>query len=83
MFEGEPILLSELREPAEYEFQKVFVNGKLLNDFEFYMPALSKNGNNGFHILVPIEVSSKKFLIYNTGWVPLFKKIRLIEKKTL
>ena len=29
MFEGEPRSLSELKEPSEYEFQKVFVNGKL------------------------------------------------------
>ena len=48
------------------------------------MPALSKNGNNGFHILVPIKVSSNKFLIYNTGWVPLFKKDPVDRKeKTL
>ena len=83
MFEGEPRSLSELKEPAEYEFQKVFVNGKLLNDFEFYMPALSKNGNNGFHILVPIKVSSNKFLIYNTGWVPLLKKSQVDRKENI
>merc|ERR1711991_1093834 len=83
MFEGEPKLLMQLKKPSEYEFQKVFVNGKLLNDFEFYMPALSKNGNNGFHILVPIKVSSNKFLIYNTGWVPLFKKDPVDRKENI
>ena len=40
------------------------------------MPALSKRGNNGFHILVPLEVNPKLTLIYDTGWVPLQKKRR-------
>ena len=83
MFEGEPKLLMQLKKPSEYEFQKVFVKGKLLNDFEFYMPALSKNGNNGFHILVPIKVSSNKFLIYNTGWVPLLNKDPQVRKENI
>ena len=83
MFEGEPKLLRELKKPSEYEFQKVFVKGKLLNDFEFYMPALSKNGNNGFHILVPIKVSTNKFLIYNTGWVPLLNKDPQVRKENI
>ena len=38
------------------------------------MPALSKNGNNGFHIIVPMEVEKKKFILFDTGWVPLAKK---------
>ena len=83
MFEGEPKLLMQLKKPSEYEFQKVFVKGKLLNDFEFYMPALSKNGNNGFHILVPIKVSTNKFLIYNTGWVPLLNKDPQVRKENI
>ena len=40
------------------------------------MPALSKNGNNGFHILVPFKTLENKFIIFNTGWVPLLKKDR-------
>ena len=40
------------------------------------MPALSKNGNNGFHILVPLMVSKNNAIIFDTGWVPLQKKER-------
>ena len=49
----------DIKKPAEYEFKKVYVKGKLLNQFEFFQPALSKNGNNGFHIIVPLEVNKK------------------------
>ena len=37
------------------------------------MPALSKNGNNGFHIIVPMQVD-KKTILFDTGWIPLNKE---------
>ena len=73
-FEGEPKNLYDIRKPNENEFKKVFIEGKLLNNFEFFMPALSKNGNNGFHIIVPMEIEKKKLILFDTGWVPLAKK---------
>ncbi len=73
-FEGEPKNLFDIKKPNENEFKKVFIEGKLLNKFEFFMPALSKNGNNGFHIIVPMEVEKKKLILFDTGWVPLAKK---------
>ena len=76
MFEGEVKPLKVISEPSKSEFQKISVKGKLLNEFEFYMPALSKKGNNGFHILVPFQTLENKFIIFDTGWVPLLKKDR-------
>ena len=73
-FEGEPKNLYDIRKPNENEFKKVFIEGQLLNNLEFFMPALSKNGNNGFHIIVPMEVEKKKLILFDTGWVPLAKK---------
>ena len=35
------------------------------------MPALSKNGNNGFHILVPLKTINNEYYIFDTGWIPL------------
>ena len=80
-FESDPISFVNLNQPEKNEFRKVFVDGQLLNEFEMYMPALSKRGNNGFHILVPLKTTSGKFLIYDTGWVPL--KIKEKEKRLL
>ena len=76
MFEGEVKPLRVINEPSKSEFQKISVKGKFLNEFEFYMPALSKKGNNGFHILVPFQTLENKFIIFDTGWVPLLKKDR-------
>ena len=73
-FEGEPKNLFDIKKPIENEFKKVFIEGQLLNNLEFFMPALSKNGNNGFHIIVPMEVEKKKLILFDTGWVPLAKK---------
>ena len=73
-FEGEPKNLFDIKKPNENEFKKVFIEGQLLNNLEFFMPALSKNGNNGFHIIVPMEIEKKKLILFDTGWVPLAKK---------
>ena len=88
-FEGEPKNLFDIKKPNENEFKKVFIEGQLLNNLEFFMPALSKNGNNGFHIIVPMEVEKKKLILFDTGWVPLAKKEKnkrlnnLIKKKNI
>tara|TARA_B100000029_G_scaffold449442_1_gene472693 strand:+ start:1699 stop:2421 length:723 start_codon:yes stop_codon:yes gene_type:complete len=73
-FESEPRDLDNILTPKDEEFRKVLVKGKLINDFELFMPALSKRGNNGYHILVPLKTSSGKNIIFDTGWVPLAKK---------
>ena len=73
-FEGEPKNLFDIKKPNENEFKKVFIEGQLLNNLEFFMPALSKNGNNGFHIIVPMKVEKKNLILFDTGWVPLAKK---------
>ena len=72
-FEADPKNLVDIKKPYENEFKKVFIEGKLLNQFEFFMPALSKNGNNGFHIIVPMQVD-KKTILFDTGWIPLNKR---------
>ena len=73
-YESEPRDLDKIIKPQDEEFSKILVNGKLINDYELFMPALSKRGNNGYHILVPLKTSSGKNIIFNTGWVPLAKK---------
>ena len=53
--------------------KKFLSKENFLNQFEFFMPALSKNGNNGFHIIVPMQVD-KKTILFDTGWIPLNKR---------
>ena len=70
-FESEVVDLASINSPIENEFSKVFVTGELLNEYELFMPAISKNGNNGFHIIVPLKISEDKAIIFDTGWIPL------------
>ena len=73
-FELDPEELNDIKSPEKNEFRKITVQGKLLNNIEMYMPALSKRGNNGFHILVPLKMNNDKHIIFDTGWIPLKKK---------
>ena len=75
--------LNELKDLSKSEFYKVNVVGSFLNNKEMFMPALSKNGNNGFHILVPIKLLDGKTIIYDTGWVPTHKKEQATRTKNL
>ena len=79
-FESNSVGLEKLNNPAEHEFQRVEIFGKLLNKHELFMPALSKRGNNGYHILTILE-TSKSNIIYDTGWIPLYKKKKRKEQK--
>ena len=59
--------IASFKEPSKNEFRKVTVTGNFLNNQEMFMPALSKNGNNGFHILVPLKTSDERYYIFDTG----------------
>tara|TARA_B100001093_G_scaffold417577_1_gene408591 strand:- start:22 stop:744 length:723 start_codon:yes stop_codon:yes gene_type:complete len=69
--------LDEIKKPSEHEFEKVTLTGEFMNDNEFFMPALSKRGNNGFHILTPFKSVRDEIYIFDRGWVPTARK----EKK--
>ena len=82
-FEKIPEQLDSFKEPSKNEFRKANIKGTLLNDQEMFMPALSKNGNNGFHILVPFKTSDNKFYVFDTGWIPLKLKEKSLRKNNL
>ncbi len=82
-FEKTPEKLASFSEPSKNEFRKVTVTGRFLNDQEMFMPALSKNGNNGFHILVPLKASDEKYYIFDTGWIPLKLKEKSLRMKNI
>ncbi len=73
-FEKDSTKFQEIESPVNNEFRKVLIEGELINEKEMFMPALSKRGNNGFHILVPLKTLNNKFIVYDTGWIPLAKK---------
>ena len=81
MFESESAILSNILDPKTQEFLRIKTKGKFINEMEMFMPALSKNGNNGYHIIVPLELSSGEFIIFDRGWVPLRLKDRELRKQ--
>ena len=72
-FESEIIPLENFKNTDIEEFQRIKVTGVLQNKYELFMPALSKNGNNGYHILTILKTRDRN-IIYDTGWIPLNKK---------
>tara|TARA_Y100000589_G_scaffold132967_1_gene127027 strand:- start:3349 stop:4071 length:723 start_codon:yes stop_codon:yes gene_type:complete len=72
-FESEIVPLENFKNTDVEEFQRIKVVGALQNKYELFMPALSKNGNNGYHILTILKTRNSN-IIYDTGWVPLNKK---------
>ena len=76
MFESKSIELSKLNNPENFEFQRVIIKGTLINDKEMFMPALSRNGNNGYHIIVPLKLPNNQYVIFDRGWIPLKLKNR-------
>ena len=75
--------IASFKEPSKNEFRKVTVTGKFLNNQEMFMPALSKNGNNGFHILVPLKTSDERYYIFDTGWIPLKLKEKSLRVENI
>ena len=75
-FESQSTLLNELDKPEDKEFRKVVIKAKYLKEHLMFMPALSKNGNNGYHIILPVELFNGEKIIFDSGWIPL----RLKEK---
>ena len=82
-FEDNSRYLEEVNIPLNNEFTRVKVEGAFLNDKEMFMPALSKNGNNGFHILVPLKQANGKNVIFDTGWVPSQRKDKKTRKENI
>ena len=62
--------IASFKEPSKNEFRKVTVTGNFLNNQEMFMPALSKNGNNGYYI-------------FDTGWIPLKLKEKSLRVENI
>jgi surfeit locus 1 family protein len=66
--------LPERFEPAQHEFRKVRVTGRLLHDKEMYLAARSLRGNAGYHLITPLALDGTTVLV-NRGWIPLDRKL--------
>ena len=68
-------LPAHVEDPQEWDYRRVSVTGRLLNDREFNLNARSMRGNVGYQILTPLErADGGGIVMVNRGWVPPEKR---------
>ncbi len=60
----------EISDPGALEFTKVRVTGSFRHDQEMVLHARTNNGNVGFNLVTPFELSDGRSLLVDRGWVP-------------
>lgn len=60
---------------AGAEFRKVGLEGAFRHDKELFLGARSHNGNPGYQILTPFELTDGQTILVNRGWVPVDRKL--------
>ena len=71
------------------EFKSVEVYGSFLHKDEIYITGKTYEGNAGFHVITPFNMSNNKIILINRGWVsegyrnPEKRKFSLVEGQIL
>ena len=68
-------LPSDFRDPETLEFSRVSVSGQFLHDQEMFLHARTYNGNVGFNVITPFELTDGRHILVNRGWVPPERKM--------
>ena len=67
------------------EFKSVELSGSFLHKDEIYITGKTYEGNAGFHVITPFNLSNNKIILINRGWVsegyrnPKKRKFSLVE----
>lgn len=74
-----PILIQKLEELPinrikDFEFTSATAEGYYLHTLEFKFLSRTHQGKAGYHIITPFLLKSKKILLVDRGWVPLYEK---------
>lgn len=57
------------------QYRRVSLSGAFRHDAEMYLAARSMNGNPGYHVVTPFQVTSDGIVLVDRGWVPLERKL--------
>jgi len=60
---------------AAVVFRRVSTSGVFRHDKELYLAARSLNGNVGYHVLTPFELTDGGAVLVDRGWVPIERKM--------
>lgn len=72
---AEPIALpAEGGDAAALDYRRVRLEGVFRHDKELFLGARSMNGNVGYQVLTPFELSSGGAVLVDRGWVPVERK---------
>jgi surfeit locus 1 family protein len=72
---AEPIAVpAEGGDPAGVDYRRVRLEGAFRHDKELFLGARSLNGNVGYQVLTPFELSGGGAVLVDRGWVPLERK---------
>ena len=71
-----PDVLAETdQDLTEVQYRRVTLEGAFRHDAEMYLAARSMNGNVGYHVVTPFELSSGEVALVDRGWVPIERKL--------
>ncbi|HKP22819.1 MAG TPA: SURF1 family protein [Dongiaceae bacterium] len=72
---AEPIALPAAGgDPASVDYRRVRLEGAFRHDKELFLGARSLNGNVGYQVLTPFELSGGGAVLIDRGWVPVERK---------
>lgn len=72
---AEPIALpAEGGDAAALDYRRVRLEGVFRHDKELFLGARSMNGNVGYQVLTPFELSGGGAVLVDRGWVPVERK---------
>ena len=67
----------------EFEYRRINIEGKFLNDKEILVIGKTFEGNAGFHLLTPLITKNKKVILINRGWISEKYKFQNSRKFTI
>ncbi len=68
-------LPAQVAAPEALEYRRVQAVGRFLNDRELYLAGRSSRGQNGYHVVTPLQRADGSAVLVNRGWVPLDRKL--------
>jgi surfeit locus 1 family protein len=69
-----PLPAGQAIDPEAWEYRRVTVSGRLLNDKEMHLLAYTERGNLGYHLIVPLARDDDGIVLVDRGWVPAAQK---------
>ena len=60
---------------TDVQYRRVSLSGTFRHDAEMYLAARSMNGNPGYHVVTPFQVTGDGIVLVDRGWVPLERKL--------